>query len=742
MNNRGFGLNSDFDGMQHYFSCPELSDKNQLHVGSVPFRLGMNAHQQNEVTARGQVITLATQESASAIGAVYLLVSVSHGPVAVPLTLTYQDGSSSTTLLDIPDWKLTTPKHHITRLDPLICQTNGQPEHGFLFLAPLAAEPSKRLSYLTMPATYPIGWMAPALHMLAITTFPATSKTIRIVSVQPSSELHHEPHQSYRLLRIRLHNIGPEWLHRIRIENAGQPLLPFDALTSVPNQQAFPFHQERLAPGQLAHVRVAVPVDLAGPLVLSVTASTWLGLRQRVSSPATFTFSLEPDTAYDRDPRHLQRHEAPTWFRDSKFGIFIHWGAFSVPAWAPVGQTYAEWYWWDLMHANSPTQQHHRDTFGTDVAYDAFFSLWKPTAFDPYHWLDLVDQAKARYFVFTTKHHDGLALFDTKVTNRSTVHFHQQRDFVGDLMQVAERSYPHLRRGLYFSMPEWFHPAYRDDGLGWHGPPINPFTNEKVPYTGSRAITDFVNELQVPQALELIDQYHPEIFWCDIGGINNSSVWQTPYFNGNNSVTVNDRCGNGVSDFDTIEYREVYHTPARFWEATRGMDPYSFGYNQATQPEQYASTTQLIHELINTIVRGGNFLLNIGPESSGQVPMVMQQRLREMGDWLTAVGPSIFDSVPFWATPQDHHTPGQQLRFACHRQGTACYVFALEPPNQRIDIRAPLPYHANALIRLMQDPLHEPLSWKRWSSRQWTIQVPLRVIEHGQHAWVFEIRYP
>ncbi|KAI8059271.1 glycoside hydrolase superfamily, partial [Gongronella butleri] len=440
----------------------------------------------------------------------------------------------------------------------------------------------------------------------------------------------------------------------------------------------------------------------------------------------------------------LARHEAPTWLRQSKFGIFIHWGVYAVPAWAPVGQSYSEWYWWDMMHDGSATQRHHRDVFGANAEYDDFIAQWDTSAFDPYHWLDLVDQSKARYFVFTTKHHDGIALFNTSVSARSTLHFPQQQDFVGDLMSVAKRSYPHLRRGLYFSMPEWYHPAYQDDGLGWHGPPKNPYFPEKrVLYTGSPPVVDFVNELQVPQAMELIDQYHPDIFWCDIGGINNSSAWQSRYFNEERAVTVNDRCGNGIADFDTIEYRDVYNTPVRFWEATRGMDPYSFGYNQATRPDQYASTTQLIHELINTVALGGNFLLNIGPEANGHVPEVMQQRLVGMGRWLDAVSPAIFDAEPYWVSTKDTRTPSQRLTFTCHRDGIACYVFVLDKPlGGQVIIRTPLPYHGNALVRMMADPLHRRLQWKRWNDGRWIIQVPSRVLEYSQHAWVFEIRYP
>lgn len=131
-------------------------------------------------------------------------------------------------------------------------------------------------------------------------------------------------------------------------------------------------------------------------------------------------------------------------------------------------------------------------------------------------------------------------------------------------------------------MPEWYHPAYRDDTLGWHGPPVNPYTNQPIPYTNSRPIQDFVNELQVPQATELVTRFEPDLFWCDIGGINNSTVWQSDYFNKarkqGRQVAVNDRCGTGsAADYTTVEYKQVGTMPTHFWESTRGIDPFSFG---------------------------------------------------------------------------------------------------------------------------------------------------------------------
>lgn len=145
---------------------------------------------------------------------------------------------------------------------------------------------------------------------------------------------------------------------------------------------------------------------------------------------------------------------------------------------------------------------------------------------------------------------------------------------------------------ILVSLPEWYHPKYNDDSLGWHGPPVNPYNSQRISYRGSKTIDDFVNELQVPQFKELANNYNPDLLWyvilirsmffisssnlqttfnnnrCDIGGIHNSTVWQSEYFNNalkkGKQVSVNDRCGDGsASDFTTIEYKAVKDIPPR-----------------------------------------------------------------------------------------------------------------------------------------------------------------------------------
>ena len=140
---------------------------------------------------------------------------------------------------------------------------------------------------------------------------------------------------------------------------------------------------------------------IVAALLVAVTAVT--------ASPAR--------AAYEGTDSSLSHHTAPAWWRDAKFGIFIHWGPYSVPAWGPVTQVeqatnitnYAEWYGETMTIQGSATWQHHLETYGPNFNYDDFIPQWTASKWDPDAWIRLFEQAGAKYFVLTTKHHDGAA---------------------------------------------------------------------------------------------------------------------------------------------------------------------------------------------------------------------------------------------------------------------------------------------------------------------------------------------
>jgi alpha-L-fucosidase len=168
---------------------------------------------------------------------------------------------------------------------------------------------------------------------------------------------------------------------------------------------------------------------------------------------------------------NLARHELPRWFDDAKFGIFIHWGPYSVPAWgnSTTYESYAEWFWWYPTHPEGDKSGFHDyrlRTFGPELNYDNFFANFRAAKYEPKDWVDLIADAGAKYFVITTKHHDGFALFDAgNTTNRTSLHYGPKQDVVKSLFEAAKIYQPALKRGTYFSLPEWFNPSFGPYGF-------------------------------------------------------------------------------------------------------------------------------------------------------------------------------------------------------------------------------------------------------------------------------------
>ena len=440
---------------------------------------------------------------------------------------------------------------------------------------------------------------------------------------------------------------------------------------------------------------------------------------------------------YTPDPESLRKHKAPKWFEDAKLGYFIHWGPYSVPAFAPPsgGNAYAEWYWNELNRPGSPTWERHRQLYGEDFAYDDFIEQWKAERFNPHAWLRLFKQGGAKYFVQVSKHHDGVALFDTTTSDRSTVELGPHRDFVKELFDAADRGRYGLKRGVYFSMPEWYHPVG-----GWFANgPTNPFTGAEIPYTGYRPVASFVDDHQYPQMLELIDQYDPDILWCDIGGPNRSNEVFAHYFNQAKNrphpkeVTVDNRCGNDIYDFTTPEYSvEPDINPAK-WEATRGIGR-SFGYNAEEGPDDHLSADELVDSFADIVSKNGNLLLNLGPKADGTIPAIQADRVRALGAWLRINGRAIYGTT-YWTRAEDRPS-NVPVRYTA--KGGALYATALAWPGAKLTLSGDLPLNAHSRITLLGER-GRPLEWRREGDLV-RVRMPRR--HESRHAYTFEIATP
>lgn len=270
------------------------------------------------------------------------------------------------------------------------------------------------------------------------------------------------------------------------------------------------------------------------------------------------------------------------------------------------------------------TYEYHLDTYGSDVTYDDLIVNFTASAFNPKDWVDLFADAGANYFVQVSKHHDGYALYDlpANVSLRTSVALSPNRDLLAELFDAAAEYQPQLHRATYYSLPEWFHPDYAAIGFGqWPGGnATNPYSNVTEPYTGYVQVEDYINDKMLPE-MQALAAMGTEMVWCDIGGPNATIEFAAEFFNSNaeegRQVLINNRCGL-PGDFDTPEYARYSAVQPRKWEASRGMDPYSYGYNRATSDEAYLTPQGIVTTLMDIISKNGNFLLDVGPTANGK----------------------------------------------------------------------------------------------------------------------------
>ncbi len=407
---------------------------------------------------------------------------------------------------------------------------------------------------------------------------------------------------------------------------------------------------------------------------------------------AALSLPIAAQAPYQPTAASLRTHKVPQWFEDAKFGIFIHWGPYAVPA-------FHEWYVaWMSPHAGygfllggppfTPAQgnlsdavmklryppgsvagrarKYHLDNFGPNVSYDDFLPMFKAEKFDPDAWARLFQAAGARYVVLTAKHGDEFAMWPTKLTPRNAGATGPKRDIVGDLAKTVRAQ--GLKYGLYHNTTYTFYDK-RYPGRDW---------------------VEYMNAT----IKELVDKYQPSIIWGDVreGPIRDTQGRPVPsdYWNSkeviaylyNHSkdpaeVLTNDRWGleadgSRLGDFSTPERRNLNAIQPEKWELCDSLDPFSWGYSRILPEGGYMTANQLVDYLADVVSKNGNLLINIGPRADGTIPEVMRNVLLETGAWLKVNGDAIYASRPF--------TTYKEGDFRFTRKANAVYAIALEWP--------------------------------------------------------------
>jgi alpha-L-fucosidase len=424
----------------------------------------------------------------------------------------------------------------------------------------------------------------------------------------------------------------------------------------------------------------------------------------------------------------LDSRPAPQWWRDAKFGIFVHWGVYSVPAWCDGW--YSEWYYRLISEGSGGSKtmrEHHLKTWGKDFRYPQFAPRFKAEEYNPEAWAKLFRDSGATYVVLTSKHHDGFCLWDAPDSKGwNAVDVGPQKDLIAPLAKAVRAQ--GLKFGLYYSMMEW------DQGDNLPG--------NKYPQGSDEYVSDHV----LPQIKDLVRRYNPAIMWPDGEWDWPSSYWRSEEFlawyvnNAPNKERVvwNDRWGKETRGkhgaFYTTEYgRHGKEGGAHPWEETRGIGR-SFGYNSwyEDKDERYPSSRKLLDVLVDVLSRGGNLLLNVGPKADGTFIKVFVDRLRDFGRFLKANGEAVYGSrLPFKSEQ------GKDIKFTCGKNNTTIYAFIRNKPANTLTLNGVFARKGEEVV-LLADPKKTPLAWSNQGTNL-TINGIDAVSQNGEFYWVFKI---
>lgn len=443
-------------------------------------------------------------------------------------------------------------------------------------------------------------------------------------------------------------------------------------------------------------------------------------------------------------PRHyeptldsLNHHPLPEWYANAKLGIFIHYGLYSVPGWAPlshpnhdfssqdyiINNPYAEWYYNVVRIDGSPTQAYHREHYGANFNYYDFAPVFnrENQKWNPDEWAAIFREAGARYVVLTTKHHEGFTLWPSTMPNPTLPadRQHATRDIVGELSAAVRKQGMHM--GLYYS-----------GGYDWTFVP-GPIRTA-ADYQSVKPESEAYGAYAFAQIHELISRYHPSVLWNDIDWPKTGKALQVEadYYNAVPDGVIDDRFGIAHADFTSPEYAKLDAISPKKWEECRGLGR-SFGYNRAEGEAETIAPADLIALLVDIVSKNGNLLLDVGPEADGTIPPVQMERLKALGAWLKQNGEAIYDTEP-WDRAVGHSTEGDDIRFT--RNKAELYATILGSPKAHTLTIEDVPVHPLLEVYMLGDA--KPLTWKADGDN---VKITLPENLPGNYAYVIKLAH-
>jgi len=353
--------------------------------------------------------------------------------------------------------------------------------------------------------------------------------------------------------------------------------------------------------------------------------------------------------------RPSDKNERMAWWREAKFGMFIHWGVYAVLAGHYEDVRDGEW----IMHAGKIPLDRYR-------GYARQFNAGQ---YDPAAWADLAARAGMRYVVITAKHHDGFALYPSEVTDWDVMDAAgAKRDLLAPLAREVRKR--NLKFGLYYSQAQdWYHPGgakYRyPEGTGWDKAQQGSFD-------------DYIRDIAVPQVREILTRYEPDVLWWDFP-MDMTTARASPLaelLKLRPGIISNDRLGGGyMGDTETPEnYIPPVGFPGRDWETCMTMND-NWGY--VRDDNDWLSFREIITQLVDIVSKGGNYLLNVGPDADGRIPQPSIDLLTQVGAWMKVNGESIYETQ---ASPFKRRIPWGRVTTKPDGSNTLLYLHVLDMP--------------------------------------------------------------
>ena len=373
---------------------------------------------------------------------------------------------------------------------------------------------------------------------------------------------------------------------------------------------------------------------------------------------------VEHEGPFRPDWESLQKYEVPAWYEDAKFGIFIHWGVYSVPAFGN------EWYPRNMYRPGTDEYKHEIATYGPldKFGYKDFVPMFKAEHFDAAAWAELFKKAGAKYVVPVAEHHDGFAMYDSGLSDWTAAKMGPHRDVIGELSKAVRAA------GLHFGLSS--HRVEHNFFLGvgraipsdvndpqyavFYGPAHNwlespsgtPLSNDFT-YVSTAWANDWL-----ARGAELVEKYHPDVIYFDwwIGQPSiRSNLTRFAAFYYNSSLKYGDHVGViNYKDYAMAEHSAVLDMErgqlsdirALHWQTDTSVSNKSWGF---IKDDTFKSPEFVVHQLIDIVSKNGNLLLNIGPRSDGTIPEEVKQVLLDVGAWLNTNGEAIYGTRP-WRT--------------------------------------------------------------------------------------------